>query len=321
MQSVFNTALLARLRRQTAESSLTARRSQESDFVDDVSHYGRSDAVASDEHEDGQTAPCRRNAAGPTMTNPWTAHIVVPGDDPNNDIDPDDRGNVDFGDGLSPLPTMPCSWWVRVVLGNPEDVVSVEDAGLCLALVTARLKATVGRQASQDAATACLGPREGGDCGQGVANALSRGPEEEIAAASTTNLWNENLAFPETVGALHEQIEELFGSPGWTAFTALWQKACSIEPPPKRETREAIRRCASDAPAELASKPDQVLPPLPADAPVLEEGLHRELEAMPVKVQAFFLHSPKEPAPWVYRESEVERSEREFLESQGGWTG
>jgi hypothetical protein len=229
--------------------------------------------------------------------------LLTPGDDP------DDRARTVMrqSNDVDAPPPMPCSWWVHVVLSNPDDLVSDEDARLCLALVRARLRATDGRQASQDAVLALIEAGQGGDSGQPDARAL-------------LTLWNENLAFPETIGELHSAIESLAPN-AWSTFTALWQQSCGIEPPAKRETGEAIGRCASDAPAEPDGKPDQALPPLPADAPVLEPGLHRELPGMPARVQAFLLHTPKNPPAWRHVESESERGEREFLQDQSCWTG
>jgi hypothetical protein len=60
------------------------------------------------------------------------------------------------------------------------------------------------------------------------------------------------------------------------------------------------------------------LPPTPYE---IEKGLHRELPSMPPQVAAFLLHVPREPPPWRYQESEVERAQREMLESEGAWTG
>jgi hypothetical protein len=54
---------------------------------------------------------------------------------------------------------------------------------------------------------------------------------------------------------------------------------------------------------------------------LLEKGLHRELPSMPPQVAAFLLHVPRDPPPWRYQESEVERAQREMLESEGAWTG
>jgi hypothetical protein len=59
---------------------------------------------------------------------------------------------------------------------------------------------------------------------------------------------------------------------------------------------------------------------MPATAPLLEEGLHRELPGMPPRVAAFLLHVPRD-LPWRHQESEAERGHRELLESQGCWTG
>ena len=67
--------------------------------------------------------------------------------------------------------------------------------------------------------------------------------------------------------------------------------------------------------------PAQALPPLPATAPLLEEGLHRQLPSMPPQVAAFLLHVPRDPPAWRYHESPDERLQREMLQSEGAWTG
>jgi hypothetical protein len=67
--------------------------------------------------------------------------------------------------------------------------------------------------------------------------------------------------------------------------------------------------------------PDQALPPLPSNAPLLERGLHAALPEMPLRVVAFLLHAPRPEPPWRYQESLDEKAHREMLESEGGWTG
>jgi hypothetical protein len=107
---------------------------------------------------------------GPDTENPVS-------EDPNDSPDPDDRAALHTqqsndegtsGDAITllpPLPEMPCSWWVRVVLGKPDDLVSDEDARMCLLLVSAHLRQAghEAQQASPDARQARLGVREGED--------------------------------------------------------------------------------------------------------------------------------------------------------------
>jgi hypothetical protein len=245
--------------------------------------------------------------------------LLLPPVDPDAKIDPDDAAT---SDPSPPLPSMPCSWWIRMTLDPPDTPVSAEDVRICLCLVLARLKdcqgAAVDRQPSQDAILASLLPQEGGDSARDTSSDTAC--SVQMFDAFTAKIWNENLAFPSTIGALHERIESLAPN-AWSTFTALWQQSCGIEPPAKRETGEAIRRFRSDAPAEPYGKPDQALPPLPADAPLLEEGLHRELPSMPEQAAAFLLHVPRDPPAWRYCESPDERSQREQLENEGCWSG
>jgi hypothetical protein len=95
-----------------------------------------------------------------------TNAALPPGDDPDANIDPDDRGvTVDSSDTFvmrqnsgnlfRALPAMPCSWWVHVTL-DPPDTPVIEDARLCVSLVSAHL-----RQASQEALSARLMSRQG----------------------------------------------------------------------------------------------------------------------------------------------------------------
>ena len=60
--------------------------------------------------------------------------------------------------------------------------------------------------------------------------------------------------------------------------------------------------------------------PLPSTAYELEESVHRARPEKPERVAAFLLHVPRN-LPWRYQESEAERSERQALETLGGWTG
>jgi hypothetical protein len=229
--------------------------------------------------------------------------------DPNNDIDPDDRAPAvipQFGDVDAP-PPMPANWWVHVTLDPPDSRVSSEDVRLVFWYIQHRL-------AGQEATTGAAAPPPDGKLARlSLPESQNSGQPD---ARALLPLWNENLAFPETVGQLHEAIENL-GPDAWSVFVGLWQTACEIQEPAKHEKHKRIPACAPI----LAAEPDTPLPPLPADAPVLEEGLHRELEGMPVKVQAFFLHSPKDPPAWRIAESEGERAERQALENLGAWTG
>jgi hypothetical protein len=120
-----------------------------------------------------------------------------------------------------------------------------------------------------------------------------------------------------TVGQLHETVEALYGAPGWVALVEGWHEAAGIEQPQRQPKTD----CALIPAAEPDGKASTPLPPLPADAPLLEEGLHQALPGMPEKVAAFLLHTPKDSPPWRYVESEGERAERQALENLGAWTG
>jgi hypothetical protein len=206
-----------------------------------------------------------------------------------------------------------------MTLDPPDTPVSVEDARLCVSLVSAHLNAMDGRQAHADARQARLDVQEGEDRGQEGSGALALGCEDsQMSEVPAYKLWNENLAFPETVSQLHEAIENL-GPGAWRIFTRLWEIACEIPAPPENQRQQ--KTASVPCPSAEPHKPDTPLLPLPANAPLLEEGLHRELPGMPEKVAAFLLHVPRDPPAWRYCESLDERSQREQLESEGCWTG
>ena len=220
-------------------------------------------------------------------------------DDPDDIDDPDDRTEV-----IASLPEMPpASWWIHMTLDPPDTAVSPEDVRLVFWYIRCRLTgqeaATAALRPSGDAPVAFLPLPEGGDSGQDTAS-------DAIAQAGPIT----------TVGQLHEAIEVL-GPGAWSTFTALWQQSCGIEQPEHKQKPD----CAPCPAAEPHGKPDTSLPPLPANAPLLEEGLHRELSSMPERVAAFLLHVPRDPPVWRYHESPDERSQREQLENEGCWTG
>ena len=226
--------------------------------------------------------------------------------DPDDNIDPDDhtlavmRQSNDFG----PPPEMPATWWTRLLYDPPDTVVSPEDVRLVLLHIRHRLTGQEGTRNAQappqSADIARLPPREGDDSQDGL---------ESYAAGSAEAVT--------TIAALHEEIEARFGPAGWTALVECWQESTGIGQPKRQPKTDDDPILA----AEPDGKPDTPLPPLPANAPVLEEGLHRELPSMPDRVAAFLLHTPPDPPPWQYQESEGERAEREALESLGVWTG
>lgn len=228
--------------------------------------------------------------------------IPVTVGDPDNDIDPDGRAPT-VND--PPPPSMPPSWWIRMVLGDSDVPVDPEDIKLVFRHVERRL---VDREAStgtfppsQDATAECLLPSEAGDSGP-------------TQSSATVGLELNSIT---TVGQLHERVEELFGPPGWAVFIELWQEAAGIQQPRRQQKLDRAPILA----VEPDRKPDAPLPPLPANAPLLEEGLHRELPGMPERVAAFLSHVPRDPPVWRYQESAGERLERQALEHIGGWTG
>jgi hypothetical protein len=119
MQSVFNTALLARLRRQSAQISLPPDRveSFEVKVVTDCDTLMRGTGAHRnyDQNIDGADEPDR---------------IPVTVGDPDNDIDPDDLTTTVMrqSDDLSPPEMPPCTWWIRMTLDPPDTPVSVENA-------------------------------------------------------------------------------------------------------------------------------------------------------------------------------------------------
>jgi hypothetical protein len=272
MQSVFNAAFLARLRRQTEETSITP---------DRVESFEVKVATDCDTLNRGRGA--HRNY------------------DQNTD-DPDDLTATVMrrSDDLLSLPEMPpCSWWIQMVLGTPDDAVSPGDVGLCLQLVAAHLQTHQSADSTDEEA---------------------HPPSPEAVTARLRLEEGKDSGLPATIGALHEAIESI-GPNAWSVFVNLWQKACGIQEPAKNEKRKWKPTGASIHPAEPHGKPDTPLPPLPPTPYEIEEGLYRALSGMPERVAAFMLHTPKDPPPWRYRESEGERSAREGLESIGGWTG
>jgi hypothetical protein len=199
--------------------------------------------------------------------------------DPDDVIDPDDlivRAPVHCAFLLPPLARSE-AWWIALVFGHLQTVVSLQDALVALAHVAYHL---------------------------GYARANTGSPVTE----------------PVKVEQLHETVEALYGAPGWTALVECWQEEAGIAPEPAKKEKRQQKPDRTPIPA--AEPPGKAAtPPLPANAPLLEEGLHRALPAMPPQVAAFLLHVPRDPSPWRYCESLDERSQREQLENEGCWTG
>jgi hypothetical protein len=248
--------------------------------------------------------------------------IPVTVGDPNDDIDPDDRSRADAVPSIPEMP--PAAWWIRMTLDPPDSRVSSEDVRLVFWHIRRRL-------ARQEATTGALQPPTdvrlarlpASECqgGQGRSSDAARdagdpGDCAQMVEADAPRMENENLAFPETVGQLHEAIENL-GPGAWLTFVSLWQEAAGIQQP-KRQPKTDCALTPAVAPEGQA---DTSLPPLPSSAYPMEEGLHRALNEMPPQVAAFLLHVPKDPPVWRYQESEGERVERQALENLGAWTG
>jgi hypothetical protein len=217
--------------------------------------------------------------------------------------EPDDRA---IADAVAAVPELPCSWWIRMTLDPDDTPVSANDVRLVFLHIRHRLagqEATTGAlPPPADAIPARLLPSEGQDSGQ----AHSSATVGELFDSITT------------VGQLHEAIDT---SNAWSTFTACWCEACGVEEPKKEEKHNPKTASDSILAAELHGKPALPLLPLPADAPLLEEGLHRSLSEMPQKVAAFLLHTPPDPPAWRYSESPNEKAVREQLEAEGCWTG
>ena len=115
MQSVLNAALLARLRRQTAETSLTPDRVESFEVKDVTDRDILNRGTGAHRDIDGIDEP---------------DGIPVTVGDPDNDIDPDDLTTTVMrqSDDLSPPEMPPCTWWIRMTLDPPDTPVSVENA-------------------------------------------------------------------------------------------------------------------------------------------------------------------------------------------------
>jgi hypothetical protein len=135
-----------------------------------------------------------------------------------------------------------------------------------------------------------------------------------LAPGATAGTKSDSIT---TVGELHESIARHFGPAGWTALVSLWQEAAGIQQPKRQPKTD----CAPIIAVEPDGKADTPLPPLPAQAYPLEEGLYRASPEMPPRVAAFSLHAPRDPPAWRIQESEDERAERQALENLGAWTG
>jgi hypothetical protein len=111
---------------------------------------------------------------------------------------------------------------------------------------------------------------------------------------------------PATVGALHNRIEECFGSRGWFLFQQLYHEAAGLHPRPK--TAGSVNAVISSEAAPVNCDP-------------IEPGLVEALPQMPSKVQRWLLTPPRDPPPWRRQETAGERAHREKLEDCGAWVG
>ena len=107
MQSVFNTALLARLRRQTAETSLTPDRTYPANTQ---SYDQNTGAIGAGD------SPGERSA------DDLDPLLLPPGEDPDANIDPDDRGmRQNNGSLFHALPDMPAEMVDQNGAGSGSD--------------------------------------------------------------------------------------------------------------------------------------------------------------------------------------------------------
>jgi hypothetical protein len=184
--------------------------------------------------------------------------------DPDDRVDPDDLGPrlavslqpVARSYALpssEPLPAeMPSSWWTPLLFGEPGDAISPKDARACLALIEMRLS-------------------EGQDSGPLIKTRLA--PNGEGATG-----------MPETTGALHEQIYQLYGERGWFAFQRLYHEAAGLHPK-RHKTVEATNVIPNNDAASLC-----------CDA--IEPGLASAIMQAPTRVMRWMLAPPRDPPPW-----------------------
>jgi hypothetical protein len=200
---------------------------------------------------------------------PKAHNDTVPTDDPDDVIDPDDSGprlsvrvaeqNVEQIYRLpalpSPLPSeMPSSFWTPLLFGKPGDAVSPQNARLALMLIEARL----------------------GEC-QDSGQFIKRDPW------ATVSVGDELTA---TVGALHDRIEQLYGSRGWRVFQALYHEAAGLRP--RRKTSSSV---------DAVTTGDAV-PAAPVDcSSAIEPGLAEAVMQAPTRVQRWMLAPPPPDAP------------------------
>jgi hypothetical protein len=129
-----------------------------------------------------------------------------------------------------------------------------------------------------------------------------------VTELGSAQLRADTLTPSETVGKLHEAIEEAFGSDGWSTLVKCWQDAAGIVLPNRITNQPKDYR-----PSSLESLP--ALPREPATTACLhEEGLHEALSTMPTQVAAFLLRPPAA--------SRIETADQQaLLESIGAWAG
>jgi hypothetical protein len=216
---------------------------------------------------------------------------ITPGD-PNDGVDPDDRGNVDSFYAISP------GRWGELVCGAEEGSVSAEEARAVFWHIRQRL--VVGEQAAQ---TPSPRPQD---------NTLAR-----LTASEGRD--SEKVDFITAVGQLHEAIEAHFGPSGWTALVQCWHEAAGIHEPTSISTR---------TPVASGSHPEEQ--PLEEHLPVTGRtsspspaSLQSEAEvlrSLPGAVRRFWLYEPP-LRPWRYSETAGDREQRESMEQTGSWCG
>ena len=209
-------------------------------------------------------------------------------------------------------------------LGDPDAPVEPEDVETCLRLVRAHLEAADGRSVVQEATRNAfpalpyaIPPRlissEGQDSGQGGSIDATRdsGDSAKMVDDGAPKMENENLAFPATVGQLHEVIESI-GPNAWPVFIGLWHQACGVEPPVKEG------KCKSTRPSpDLLNTGSNRFT---RTVHLLEESKVETLRKLPPRVRAFWLR--EEPVPPAWRqETAGQYEQRAQSEVEGAWAG
>jgi hypothetical protein len=281
MQPVFNEALLARLAQRSRE-----REGPECSGLQILVERDLARLVpdmADPRTTQTPDAAIDRSAGESDMGFPIT------GDDPNDNIDPNDA--------------LPAGRWAELVSGTDQDPVSAEDARAVFHCIRQRLaRPDTARnllQRPESDPLARLTASEGRqDSGQPTSSATVQAGDAEPGKP-----WNSEVDFISTVGALHQAIEERYGEAGWSALVALWHTTAGIEPPTNITNRT------------LEQKVTHSLPLTPSP-----ESEARALQKLPSVLRRFWLYEPRVP-PCRHQETAGEREWRADREADGAWCG